>query len=126
MDLGQGGGHEARVLTQSFLFFTGTSLGLPSLLAGQGLLWSSWEVPCSLAPVLAVKAKPHTVHPAPTLSRILPRSMCEVGCSACGKVWDKGLRSFQPWTPCTVLGGGQLGEGLGKDTKYGVGVLFVQ
>lgn len=51
MDLGQGGGHQAQVLTP-FLFSPGTSLVLPSLLAGQGLLWSSWEVPCSLAPVL--------------------------------------------------------------------------
>ncbi|OBS57892.1 hypothetical protein A6R68_10980 [Neotoma lepida] len=41
---------------------------------------------CSLAPVLAVKAKLYTVHPAPALSRILPRDMCELGCSACGQV----------------------------------------
>ena len=56
------------------------NLVLPSSLAGQGLLWSSWEVHCSLALVLGVRAKLDTVHLAPTLSPTLPRSMCELGC----------------------------------------------
>ncbi|XP_044777433.1 claudin-7 isoform X2 [Neomonachus schauinslandi] len=72
---------KARIaMTGGFIFIvSGTSLVLPSSLAGQGLLWSSWEVPCSLAPVLGVRAKPGTVHPAPTLSPTLPRSTCELG-----------------------------------------------
>lgn len=55
------------------------NLVLPSSLAGQGLLWSSWEVRCSLAPVLGVRAKLDTVRLAPTLSPTLPKSMCELG-----------------------------------------------
>ena len=55
------------------------NLALPSSLAGQGLLWFSWEVRCSLAPVLGVRAKLDTVRLAPTLSPTLPRSMCELG-----------------------------------------------
>lgn len=97
------------------------SLVLPSLLAGQGLLWSSWEVPCSLAPVLAVKAKLYTVHPAPTLSRILPRNMCEPGARPVGKVWDKGLRVTPSlntmYSPGGGGGGGGVEEGLGDYDK---------
>ncbi|XP_028636043.1 claudin-7 isoform X2 [Grammomys surdaster] len=78
---------KARIaMTGGIVFIVaGTSLVLPSLSAGQGLLWSFWEVPCSLAPVLAVKAKLHTVHPAPTPSPIPPRNTCEVGSPACGQ-----------------------------------------
>ncbi|XP_062968426.1 claudin-7 isoform X2 [Cynocephalus volans] len=72
---------KARIaMTGGIIFIVaGTSLVLPSLLAGQGLLWSSWEVHCCLGPVLALRAKLGTVHPAPTLSPTLPRSMCDLG-----------------------------------------------
>ncbi|XP_054986904.1 claudin-7 isoform X1 [Sorex araneus] len=72
---------KARIaMTGGIIFIVaGLSLALPSLLAGQGLHWSSWEVACFLAPVPGVRARQDTVHPAPTLNPTLPRSMCELG-----------------------------------------------
>lgn len=84
------------------------SLVLPSSLAGQGPLWSSWEVPCSLAPVLEVRAKLGTMHPAPTLSPTLPRSTCDLGpprpslaAYGCAQTPERTWgRQLSPWTGC--------------------------
>lgn len=117
------------------------SLVLPSSLAGQGLLWSSWEVRCSLAPVLGVRAKLDTVRLAPILSPTLPRSMCELGCpcpnlaayrrllmkgpgaesSACGQgAKQKPSVTLAQHTMYSFLGG------VGWGGQKREGVLFVQ
>ncbi|XP_012581942.1 PREDICTED: claudin-7 isoform X1 [Condylura cristata] len=72
---------KARIaMTGGIIFIVaGLSLVLPSLLAGQGQRWSSWEVHCYHAPVLGVRTRLDTGRPAPTLSPILPRNTCELG-----------------------------------------------